>query len=164
MQVFDQGNYQWELKQTIAIDESEEGMFFGASLSINNDQLMIGNFNGEKVFSYRLNDKNSYEQNQIMAPQNLPGSKFGRSISMTGKQLLIGATYGEIAYMYQKSDSDKWQIAEVLSSEKGNQSVTGRFSPCSVGNIDNYYGKGGLADQKYPAQVSIYMHSLLHQT
>ena len=40
VQVFDQGNYQWELKQTIAIDESEEGLFFGASLSINKDQLM----------------------------------------------------------------------------------------------------------------------------
>ena len=150
VQVFDQGNYQWELKQTIAIDESEEGLFFGASLSINKDQLMIGNFNGEKVFSYRLSDKNSYEQNQIMAPQNLPGSKFGRSISMASEQLLIGATYGEIAYMYHKSDADKWQISEVFSSEKGNQSVTGRFSPCSVGNKDNYYGKGGLADQKYP--------------
>ena len=150
VQVFNRDQNQWVLDQTIAIDGIQEELFFGASLSINENSLMIGNFNGEKVYSFELSNNNTYNNTQVLAPENLPGSKFGRSIYMDSDRLIVGATYGELAYIYQRQDDSNWQILEMLSSAKGNKSIRGDIAPCSAGNINNYYKEGGFAGGKFP--------------
>ena len=140
----------WGLNQIITHKDSQEQSFFGASISVDTDQLIIGDFNGEQVYSYYLASDDLYKQNQILAPQNLPGSKFGRSIDIKSDRLIVGATYGELAYIYQRQDDSNWQILEMLSSAKGDRSITGNVSPCSAGSINNYYKEGGFAGGKFP--------------
>ena len=139
----------WKNQQIITSDLALEKSYFGSSIDAKGDRLAIGSFNGENVNLFKL-ESGTYTTSQTLAPQNFPGSKFGRSLFLDEKRLVVGATYGQLAYLYTETDDQNWMIKEVLSSSKRSQSMVNNYSPCSVGNLNNYYKKGGLADRKYP--------------
>ena len=149
VQVFVRESNNWVLGQTLTDSSEEKELFFGASLGAKGDRLVIGNFNGEKVFTFDLDNNNHFKKSALLAPENLPGSKFGRSLAVEDKYILVGATYGELAYVYMKQN-DSWLLSDVLSSAKGDHSLTEKLFPCSVGNINTYYPEGGESNSRYP--------------
>lgn len=139
----------WKNHQIISSNTAVEKSYFGSSLNAQGDRLAIGSFNGESVDIFK-NDSGTYINSQTLSPQNYPGSKFGRSLYLGDNRLVVGATYGQLAYFYDNLDNQNWLIREVLSSSKRNKSYLGGYSPCSVGNLNNYYKKGGFANERYP--------------
>ena len=138
----------WKNHQIISSNTAVEKSYFGSSLNAKGDRLAIGSFNGESVDIFKI-DSGAYINSQTLSPQNLTGSKFGRSLYLGDNKLVVGATYGQIAYLY-KNDNQSWKINEVLSSSNRNESLINSYSPCTLGNLSNYYKKGGLAKGKYP--------------
>ena len=147
--VFTRESNTWDLTQTLSVSDDNKEQFFGASISFSDGDLAVGNFNGEKVFTYNLNDENRFEKTALLSPENLPGSKFGRSLDIADDIILVGATYGELAYVYKKQNGF-WLMSDIFSSSKGNKSQTGQIFPCSAGNIKNYYPEGGISNNRYP--------------
>ncbi|MEL1229501.1 MAG: choice-of-anchor B family protein [Candidatus Neomarinimicrobiota bacterium] len=147
--VFTRESNTWDLNQTLSVSDDNKEQFFGASISFSDGDLAVGNFNGEKVFTFNLNSENRFEKSALLAPENLPGSKFGRSLDIADDIILVGATYGELAYFYKKQNGS-WLMSDIFSSSKGNKSQTGQIFPCSAGNIDNYYPEGGMSNLRYP--------------
>ena len=139
----------WSKQQIITNDSAEEKSYFGSSVNAKGNHLAVGSFNGENVNLFGANN-GSYVSLQTLSPQNFPGSKFGRSLYLDENKLVVGATYGQIAYVYNNNGDQNWKINEVLSSSNRNESILNSYSPCSVGNLSNYYKKGGLANGKYP--------------
>ena len=139
----------WKNQQIITSSLIAEKSYFGSSVDAKGDRLAVGSFNGENVNVFKL-DNGVYIKSQVLSPQNYPGSKFGRSLYLDDDRLVVGATYGQLAYVYDNSDNQSWLIKEVLSSSKRSKSLVGSFSPCSAGNLNNYYKKGGFSNGKYP--------------
>ena len=132
-------------------------------MNANGEYLAIGSFNGENVSLFRM-ENDVYTNSQNLNPQNLPGSKFGRNLHLDKDRLVVGATYGQIAYFYSNDDNN-WIINDVVSSSNRNESFLNDYSPCSVGNLSNYYKPGGLANGKYPCSgIDLYAFvlSLIH--
>ena len=138
----------WINKQIIASSQPIEKSYFGSSVDAKDEYLAIGSFNGETVSIFRK-ESDVYTNSQNLSPKNLPGSKFGRNLHLDKDKLVVGATYGQIAYLYNNDDNN-WTINEVVSSSNRNESFLDNYSPCSVGNLNNYYKSGGLANGKYP--------------
>ena len=118
--MFTQESNTWDLTQTLSVSDDNKEQFFGASISFSDGDLAVGNFNGEKVFTYKLNNENSFEKTALLSPENLPGSKFGRSLDIADDIILVGATYGELAYVYKKQNGS-WLMSDIFSSSKGNK-------------------------------------------
>ena len=149
VQVFARQSNDWNLIQTLSGSSEDKEQFFGSSLALNGSHLVVGNFNGEKAFTFNLTNDNRFKKSALLAPENLPDSKFGRSLAVGEESILVGATYGESAYLYKKQN-ESWLISNVLSSSKGNHSQIGNLSPCSYGSITTYYPEGGFSNSRYP--------------
>ena len=139
----------WKNHQIITSTSGAEKSFFGASVDAKGERLVIGSFNGEHVSAYRI-ENGIYANTQSLSPQNFPGSKFGRSLFLDDSRLVVGATYGQLAYVYDKTSNEDWTIKDVLSSSRRSKSFLNNYSPCSLGNLNNYYKNGGFANIKYP--------------
>lgn len=139
----------WKNDQIIKVDSTPEKSYFGASIDAKGSSLAIGNFNGENVNIFKF-ENGAYINSQIIAPQNLPDSKFGRTLFLSDNRLVVGATYGQLAYVFDKADNHNWSIKEILSSSRRSKSIINNYSPCSLGNINNYYKDGGFANGEYP--------------
>ena len=150
VQVFSLHSSQWQYHTSLFDKEATDQSYFGASISVNDSKLLIGNFNGERVSYFSRDSSDSFQFQQSLSPENLPGSKFGRALTVNSNYLLIAATYGELAYLYTKNSNDKWEISNIVSSKKNIESVGGLISRCSVGNRQSYYPFGGSALNTYP--------------
>ena len=115
-----------------------KGSYFGSAISILNDRLLIGDYNGERSYIYRIQN-DTYSLKQTFESPDLDNEgKFGRTLSMSADQIIIGATYGEKAYIYTLNESDTWSLSNNISSDNRIQSITGDIFPCENGMANNY--------------------------
>ncbi len=128
----------WEKIQTISNPESVVESYFGASVSLNNNKLLIGNYNGEKAYVYSAADKVFTIDQTIVSPDQSREGKFGRSVALSDDRIMIGATYGEKAYIYNKSSDGEWTGSNTVSSDNRTFSITGEKVSCSGGKAGDY--------------------------
>lgn len=128
----------WYKSAEIINPNETKGSYFGSAISLLDDRLLVGDYNGEKSYLYQVqNDIHSLVQT-FESPDLGNEGKFGRTLDMSSDQLIIGATYGEKAYIYALNESGVWSLSNNISSDNRIQSVTGEKFPCLNGLANNY--------------------------
>lgn len=131
-------NESWIKKAEVINPNESKGSYFASSISIFEDNLLVGDYNGEKSYLFKMID-NDYSLIQIFdSPDIINEGKFGRTVDIKSGQLIIGATYGEKAYIYDINESGAWLLSNNISSDNRNQSITGQKIPCENGLANNY--------------------------
>ena len=131
-------NKSWIKKAEVINPNEIKGSYFASSISIFEDNLLVGDYNGEKSYLFKMID-NDYSLIQIFdSPDIINEGKFGRTVDIKSGQLIIGATYGEKAYIYDINESGAWLLSNNISSDNRNQSITGQKIPCENGLANNY--------------------------
>ena len=131
-------NDSWAKVTKIANPEDEVGTYFGASIAMENNQIAVGNFNGEKSFIYSTEDFNTFSLSQTIESPSSHEGKFGRNLVLMKDKLAIGATYSEKAFIYKKDENNNWVISNHVSSDNRSVSITGVKVPCENGKAGDY--------------------------
>ena len=126
-------NDSWAKVTKISNPEDEVGTYFGASIAMENNQIAVGNFNGEKSFIYSTEDFNTFSLSQTIESPSSHEGKFGRNLEIMEDQLAISATYSEKAFIYKKDENNNWVISNHVSSDNRSVSITGVKVPCENG-------------------------------
>ncbi|KAJ5071815.1 hypothetical protein M0811_09975 [Anaeramoeba ignava] len=109
--------------------------YFGCSVSIQKDVLVIGTFLANQAFIYRYNGTN-FELEQILSE---PVLYFGGDVSVDGNVIAVGAHYGFQVYVYRYNGTI-WNLEQILSEPSipyFGYSVTVSGNVIGVGS---YYG------------------------
>ena len=128
----------WEKVNTIFNPEDEVGSYFGASIGINKNKIVVGNFNGERAFIYSISENEFSLIRTIFSPEQTNEGKFGRSVILSDDKIVIGATYGEKAYIYEEESDGNWIASNTVSSHNRSTSITGELIPCTNGLAGDY--------------------------
>ncbi len=108
-----------ELLHTLRPDDPVEQMFFGATVAMSDDHIIVGApFENNSVGSVFVFDRATLEQQFKILPPNPVGfTRFGNSIAIHDDRLLIGAPYAQsgtgAAYLY---DPNTGQLISELQS------------------------------------------------
>ena len=82
----------WSKQQTLTNPDEVVESYFGSDISLEDNYLVTGHYNGEKAFLY-INDGQSFNlKNGIESPVADEG-KFGRSLAIKGDQMIIAVSY-----------------------------------------------------------------------
>ena len=150
VQIFSMNNGDRTLTYILKYDKTNQEDFFGAAIATNNEQLAIGNFNGEEVVLYDIKDDQSFQFHSELSVENSNGSKFGRALSFNSDQLIVGAVYAETSYLFKRDENNNWDLSQEMQSKKDIPSILNDPQPCTLGNINNYYPDLGLSNDLYP--------------
>ena len=131
-------NESWVKKTEVTNPNETKESYFASSISLNSDDLIVGDYNGERSYLYKIKDDSYSLIQTIDSPDIGIEGKFGRTVDIKSEQLIIGATYGEKAYIYNRNESGVWSLSNNVSSDNRNQSITGAKIPCENGLADNY--------------------------
>jgi len=131
-------NNSWEKVKTIFNPEDEVGSYFGASIGMNKNKIVVGNFNDERAFVYSISENEFSLIRTIVSPDQTNEGKFGRSVTLSDDKIVIGATYGEKAYIYEKESDGNWIVSNTVSSHNRSLSITGEMIPCISGLAGDY--------------------------
>ena len=131
-------NDSWYKKAEVISPNKIKGSYFGSAISIFEDRLLVGDYNGEKSYLYQIQNDNCTLIQTFESPDLENEGKFGRTLDMSSDRLIIGATYGEKAYLYDLSESGNWFFSNNISSDNRVQSITGKKFPCQNGLANGY--------------------------
>ncbi len=134
VEIHKQSNGTWQKVLSINNPDPLDESYFGAAVSMNGDEILIGNYNGEKSYIFNLDTDSATLRYTLQAPDKAKG-KFGRALSFVDDKIMIGATYGERATIYEKDDQDNWAPTHHVSSYNRSQSTMGKKSPCVNGKV-----------------------------
>ena len=122
---------------SISNPESVKESYFGSSVSMDDEYLIIGNYNGEKSRIYQIHNDSVELKQTLYGPDGNQDGKFGRSVDINNGQILIGATYSEKAYIF-KLNSNQWNVFNSISSDSRSNSIFGKKIPCKNGKSSDY--------------------------
>ncbi|MDD9888226.1 MAG: choice-of-anchor B family protein, partial [Candidatus Marinimicrobia bacterium] len=129
---------EWDYVETISNPKNSKGSYFGASMAMDDSEVVIGDYNNESVHIYSYDTSGLTHKQSIESPGNID-HKFGRAVAIDDHSLFIGATYGEKAFIYTKTTGQAWQMSSVVESLSQNVSITGKKKICSNGKADDIY-------------------------
>lgn len=131
-------NSSWEKVTKISNHEDEIGTYFGASIAMDKNKIIVGNFNGEKSFVYSTENFQSFLLDQIIESPISGNGKFGRSLALIGDQLAVVATYSQNIFIYKNDNNNNWLMSQQVSSHNKVSSITGAKVPCESGKAGDY--------------------------
>lgn len=101
------GNNYWALLNTLKGSDTDEGDYFGHSVAVDGDRLVVGahlaDAQGEDagaiyVFERHVGGQNKWGQTQkITASDGAAGDRFGSVVAISGDQILVGAPQKQTA-------------------------------------------------------------------
>ena len=130
-------NDDWKKVYSISNPENIKESFFGSSVTIDNDHLIIGNYNGEKSQVYQIDDGTFQLKQTLNPPNDKHDGKFGRTLDVENNYLIVGATYAERAHIYKINDKG-WDRISSVSSDQQTNSVFGKKVPCENDKSGNF--------------------------
>lgn len=141
IQIYNFSENNWNKIQTILNPDDDKGTYFGNEIALDHDNLLTGNYNGEKAFLYNNDGKSFNLIHGIQSPDTNEG-KFGRSLDINDDMIIVGATYGQIAHIYTKDIQGAWGKSHSVSSKDRIFSKSGELVPCVNGKSGDYDCKG----------------------
>ena len=158
----------WSFNQKIVAPDREEGDNFGYSVSINNNQVLVGapyedhdksGYNtlssaGSAYFFRRALNGLWYMELKAVASDRSEGSLFGNSVCVQGNKAIIGAeneSPGTLSFsgkVYIFSNNGSWEESQKLTPI--NHSSSDKFGSCVA--IDQDYAFIGAEGEKEDAQ------------
>ena len=138
------GNY-WQQSQIIYPDDSSEYQYFGESISLSNENIIVGDSGMNKylphqmtyasatngsvyVFSLYKENLSWYQSQKIVAPESFSGDSFGNQVDLSENAAVFSAPSPYLisnnavigfdtgsAFLYLKGEDDTWRLESVLS-------------------------------------------------
>jgi len=119
-------NGQWIFNQEITAADGISGDYFGSSVSIDDNIIVVGAFgvNGVKgaAYVFKKNDSGSWEELQkLTASTSIPDAHFGFQCDVAGANLVVGAphawafTLGEV-FLFNENVSGQWEETQIIQS------------------------------------------------
>ncbi|SMC32476.1 T9SS type A sorting domain-containing protein [Moheibacter sediminis] len=147
--IFQKIDGNWEFAQRITASDPQTNTYFGNSVSIDGNQLVVGAYaegsvggNIAAAYIFEKNDADEWvEIQKIPSPVSAENTYFGWMCKMEGNQMLISAPhiYGEEAgevYLYNKTESGQWEEAQLVeTSEDVEQKFYGWSIDLNGGNL-----------------------------
>ncbi|HKU40081.1 MAG TPA: hypothetical protein VJR89_18105, partial [Polyangiales bacterium] len=97
--VFREVDDDWREQQTLTPEPAELGSFFGTSIAVHGDDLVVGAFNGTVgltgglAYVYQRDGSGTFVQRAVLRPSNTrAGDFFASGIALAGTTLAIGAS------------------------------------------------------------------------
>lgn len=121
----------WNLSQTLVAQDAAQNDWFGNSMAIHNDELLIGaprrDIDGIRdaggVYVFRRDGEGEWAQQQVLAPQS-PTSQgmFGTSVALQTGRALVGMPGYDtdslsnvgVALAYTANEAGTWTLAQTL--------------------------------------------------
>lgn len=139
----------WVPEQKLLASDGESDDFFGQSLAIDDDVILVGTGEGEGAYVFRYEGSNWVEQQKLIGKKGDCG--FGSAVSLDGMTALVGASFQPdpkhiqlSAYVYQ-FDGSSWVAVALLVPEASPGSSAG-FSPGGVDILGNVVVLGHITD------------------
>jgi hypothetical protein len=157
--VFTWCGFFWALQQQLTAPDSDTYTYFGSSLSLDGDTILISA--EESVYVFFYTGSIWMWQGKIPSPDSNPLTHFGSSVSLNNDTALIGAyQYGlpeEItngsAYVYIRIDDNWYEQANLTASDGAPEDTFG----CNVFLDGNTAYIGALhIDQQQPGSVYVF--------
>ncbi|PZU83375.1 MAG: hypothetical protein DI529_12715 [Chryseobacterium sp.] len=98
--VFKLENGNWVQKQKIVASDRAESVYFGQSVSIENDYIVVGAYNegsayplqnAGAVYVFQLDNGSWVQKQKLVASERAGGAYFGNSVSIKNSKIFIGA-------------------------------------------------------------------------
>ena len=139
VRVFVRGAEGWELQQTLTSSEIQLYDYFGNSVSVDGDTIVVGNGMhdtvdyGEGAAWVFVRSAGTWtEQARLIASDGKTADNFGESVSVSGDTIVVGAQASDDhgpgsgkAYVYVRSGTD-WSEQQILSpSDLGPEDIFG---------------------------------------
>ncbi|KAJ5073432.1 hypothetical protein M0811_08840 [Anaeramoeba ignava] len=148
--IFQNNGTNWIQKQILIASDGQFSDYFGGSLSISQNYIVIGavdakvgdNFDQGKAYIFRNNGTDWIQKQILIASDGKTNEHFGWSVFIKNDQLIIGAHFAEVdgksgqgkAYMFSLNQ-EYWEETIKLISEDGKE---GDSFGNSVGISENY--------------------------
>lgn len=148
--IYKRDNDVWVKQAKLTAPDGNDDDFFGESVSISDDLLIIGasgdDENGSDIiydemiyeitagaaYIYKLNGSNWILQQKLFGSGGIDTKEFGCSVDIRGDRAVVGADYDDAAYIFEYNGSN-WMEKATFSSSDGK----GTFG--SVVSIDGDY-------------------------
>jgi gliding motility-associated-like protein len=120
----------WEYDTTIVASDGEEGDYFGTSVSIYENTLVVGasysdafgEFSGA-AYVYELDGNGNWGNEQKLLPSEGVGPEvFGYDVEIHGDRLIVGAAFQSnfapsagAAYTFQRSENSEWIMEDIYA-------------------------------------------------
>lgn len=123
----------WNLDQTLVAQDAAQDDWFGNSMAIHNDELLIGAprrdidgvSNAGGVYVFRRDTEGKWAQQQVLAPQT-PTSQglFGASVALKAGRALVGMPGHDteslsnvgVAFAYTSNEAGSWALTQTLEA------------------------------------------------
>jgi hypothetical protein len=114
----------WQEKEILTPQDGKAGYYFGGSVCLRDDYLLIGAYGVEQfsglAYMFKRDETGKWKEMQILsAPEKEKYDGFGNSVSLDGDRALIGAPGhfdGRGAVFLFKQNGDSWEHVQKLTS------------------------------------------------
>jgi len=130
--IFHRSGETWTQQQKIAASDRAAGDYFGNSVSISGDYVIVGaggdNFRTGSAYIFYRSGETWTQQQKIVASDRELGDSFGFSVSISGDYAIVGARFGEevfdnenyddgSAYIFHRSGVTWTQQKKIVASD-----------------------------------------------
>ncbi len=119
----------WSPESKLTGSQSESYDYFGLSVAISGDVVLVGALEGccGATYVFRFNGSTWFEEQRLTASDALPRDEFGRSVSVSGDVALVGAWQADCvagvdcgsAYVYRYTGSTWVEEQKLTASDAG---------------------------------------------
>ena len=146
-------NGNWYQIQKITASGLVSGYYFGNSVSIYEDTIVVGAHayynNRGSAYIFEKNSNGEFNQIQQITVSSSGNNWFGYSVSIYEDTLVIGATQNRgFAFIYEKNSNGVWSQKQKITASDGisgddfGNSVSIYEDTIVVGSVQMYYGEG----------------------
>jgi hypothetical protein len=124
--VFIRSGTGWTQQAKLVALDGEPGSFFGSSVSIRADTVVVGAreafFGIGCVYVFARTGTSWSQQTQLFSPEPTIGDQFGTSVSFSGDTIVVGAQFADFnrgsAYVFARSETG-WILEATLTASDG---------------------------------------------
>jgi hypothetical protein len=169
----------WSQQQRLVASDRGSGDYFGYSVSISGDTLVVGSYGDDIGVNYDQGSAYVYmrsgsawsQQRKLMASDGASGDNFGFSVSVFGDTVAVGSNYDDVglnndqgsSYLYTRSGTTWNQLRKITSLDgdisdnfgssvavTGDTLVTGS----NLDNVSTRSDQGSACIQNYTSDVA----------
>ena len=147
------GTGQWNEVQKIVASDRATSEFFGVSVSISGDHVIVGAYHYDDTGHWPADPGSAYiferdgsgnwrEVQKVVATNSVGDNAFGSSVSINGDHAIVGAPFQESAYLFKRNGTCQWNEQEIITYDHG---VGRSLGPVSIGTDYAIAGAVGCA-------------------
>jgi hypothetical protein len=144
--IFHYDGLSWTQQAKLTSDNTSAGNYFGSSVGINGDTVIVGavgecdEFCSGVAYLFKYDGTNWTEQAKLRANGASDGDHFGRSVDMSGDTVIVGTYYADSAYIFKPQPVNVYFSAFPDLTPTGETTLTWYTQNATSVSIDNGIG------------------------